>query len=89
MDEIENFTIKMQPHLNDTVLVDKQTIVKTEEEMNARSICWGRILNIGARWNHEDRVKQALSSTSGAPPVIYGLPTVSYTHLTLPTNREV
>ena len=25
-------------------------------------------------WDHEDRIKQAVSTTSGMPPVLYGLP---------------
>ena len=74
VDDIENFSAKMKPHLNDCENVDKETVVRIEDEMNARAVCWGRILNIGAKWHHEDRVKQALSSTSTDPPVIYGLP---------------
>ena len=42
--------------------------------MNARAKCWARILCIGEKWNHSARVKGAVTSTSGLPPPIYGLP---------------
>ena len=59
IDTIENFSTKMQPHLEESILVDRESVLSIEEEFNARSICWGRILKIGEKWHHEDRVKQA------------------------------
>ena len=49
------------------------TVEKIETEMNARAKCWARILNIGAAWGHQKRVKQAVTSSSGEAPVLCGL----------------
>ena len=65
--------IKMKPHLENSEVVDMATVEKIEREMNARSKCWVRILNVGAAWGHEDRVKKSVTSSSGEAPVLYGL----------------
>ena len=49
------------------------TVEKIETEINARAKCWARILNIGAAWGHQKRVKQAVTSSSGEAPVLCGL----------------
>ena len=74
VDEIENFSEKMAKHVECGVEVDSRFVVSTEKELNARAKTWGRILGVGAAWGQDDRVKQALTSTSSYPPPIYGLP---------------
>ena len=70
VDEVENFTKKMEPHLTGMREVDAILVEEIEKEMNSRSKCWARILNIGSAWGHEKRVKEALTSASGVPPVL-------------------
>ena len=73
VDVNENYAEKMKPHLENSEVVDMATVEKIEREMNARSKCWVRILNVGAAWGNEDRVKKSVTSSSGEAPVLYGL----------------
>ena len=73
VDEVENFTEKMVPHLSCGREIHEERVECIEREMNSRSRTWARILEIGLAWGHQDRVKQAVVTVSGQPPPIYGL----------------
>ena len=53
---------------------DHDTVLQVESDLNARAKSWGRIVGLCESWNNGTRVNQALTSTSGRPPPIYGLP---------------
>ena len=57
IDDIENFSTKMQPHLQNSIAIDVSEVTRVENELNARAKYWGRVLNIGAKWKHEDHVQ--------------------------------
>ena len=75
----------MAPHVSGNIEVQIQEVIRIENELNARSKCWGRILQIGSRWGQQDRVQQALTSTSSKPPPLYGL---SKDHKVVPEGEE-
>ena len=74
----ENFLLRMEPHKRQDEVVDLQERSSMERVMNATTLQWGRILNLGERWNvngrHRDRVQSALRTRSCMVPPLYGLP---------------
>ena len=73
-DSLPNFTVKMEEHVSCGSEVQHEDVLRIERELNARARSWGRIVGLCEAWNHGPRVKEALTSTSGCPPPIYGLP---------------
>ena len=74
VDEIENYTKKMEPHTQGRE-IDRDLVNEIEAEFNPRAKTWIRILGYSeATKNGEDRARSNVSSTSGIPPCIYGLP---------------
>ena len=74
VDTKENFSEKMQVHLECGEQIDIDSVVKTEKILNARAKVWTRILSMGVTWNQVDRVEQAVSTSSSMPPPVYGQP---------------
>ena len=74
VDTKNNFASKMEVHVGNGVEVSVSEIEMIEKEMNARAKSWARIVGLGEKWGHSDRVKQAMTSTSGCPPPLCGLP---------------
>ena len=72
-DTVSNFTEKMGPHLVNCEQVDFDEVDRIQEVNNSKAKCWMRIVGAGSMWGHEDRIKQAVSTTSGMPPVLNGL----------------
>ena len=72
VDESSNYDNKMAPHLNGEE-VEMEQIESIEKEMNVRALVWKRIMRLGQKWGSDERVGEALTSTSTKPPVIYGL----------------
>ena len=72
VDTVENFANKMQPHIKGEE-VEKDQVQEIVKETNIRARVWSRIMSTGANWNHEDRVKSAVTTYSTDPPVLYGL----------------
>ena len=52
VDTLGNFSEKMLPHIADSVEVRFDDVDKIQNVNNAKSKCWMRILNAGARWGH-------------------------------------
>ena len=73
-DTVENFCGKMLPHVDGNEVVDFDVVDRIDNENNSKAKCWMRILTAGSMWGHEDRIKQSVSTASGIPPVLYGLP---------------
>ena len=72
VDDSNNYDMKMAPHLNgEEVGMDRVEVI--EKEMNVRSLVWKRLMRLGCKWGNDDRIGEALTSTSTKPPVIYGL----------------
>ena len=63
VENIDKFSEKMAPHLAAAKEVQSQDVLKIENDLNSRAVAWGRILNFGSQWTHQDRVKQAPTST--------------------------
>ena len=74
VDNKDNYRQKMVDHISCGEEVSYYRVVEIEDDLNARAKSWSMILGMGSRWNQENRVKQALTSTSSNPPPIYGLP---------------
>ena len=74
VDTLQNFEAKMIENVACGSEVQHDEVLRVETEMNARAKSWGRIVGLCEAWKSDDRVKQALTSTSGRPPPIYGLP---------------
>ena len=74
VDSGPNFRDKMQPHIDCGSEVDFEFVEDTEGDLNARAVSWARIIGLGTRWHQEDRVKQAMISTSSSAPFLYGVP---------------
>ena len=73
-DDLENFTEKMTSHFEGSKIVSLEEVDYIEKVNNSKSKCWMRIVNAGEKWGHGERMKQAVSTVSGMPPPIYGLP---------------
>ena len=74
VDRVDNFSLKMETHVANADIIEEQGVIDIERILNARAKSLARVLSIGSAWNHQDRVKQALTSTSSKPPPIYGMP---------------
>ena len=71
-DSSDNYDLKMAPHLVGEK-IEMTDVEQIEKEMNARSTIWRRITCLAQSWAYDERVGEALNSTSGRPPVLYGL----------------
>ena len=74
VDDKANFAVKMDVHVRCREEVTVSEVEEIEREMNSRTKSWGRIVGLGEKWGQTDRVKQAMTSTSGCPPHLNDLP---------------
>ena len=84
-DTLRGFWDKMSIHVDVSSEVDFAEVDRIQNINNAKSKCWMRIVNAGASWGHEKRIMQAVSTESGMPPVLYGLPK---DHKEVPPGQE-
>ena len=85
----DNYLERLKAHTEGDQVVTVEDRGRLEKEMNAHTVQWGRILNLGAKWNasgrHWTRVKSALRTRSCLAPPLYGLPK---DHKPLPDGEE-
>ena len=53
--------------------------------MKGHAIMFARFLNVGTKWKHEERVKQAITSEYGPIPLMFGL---RKDHKTVPPEEK-
>ena len=74
----QNYLERLSAHTQGDDLVNLDEKDKIERELNATTLQFGRILNLGEKWNasgrHWTRVKNALRTRSCLNPPLYGMP---------------
>ena len=74
----QNYLERLNTHTEGDNVVVMEDKNKIERELNATTLQFGRILNLGEKWNasgrHWARVKNALRTRNCLTPPLYGLP---------------
>ena len=65
-----NYDRKVAEHTSRDRIISEQDVVKLEATLSATSSSLARVLKLGNKWNHQDRVQSASKSTlSSVPPL--------------------
>ena len=73
VDTPANYVQAMSKHTKNDKKLSQREIEKMEKELNGHAIMYARFLKMGKKWNHEDRIKQAITNDNGPIPQMFGL----------------
>ena len=69
----ENYVESMQKHIQDDPVMSWEEKEKLERNINGHTLQLGRILEVGEKFHHEERVKNALRNKNCHVPGLAGL----------------
>lgn len=73
VDTPENYIAAMGKHTQDDNKINLTDVDEIENRMNGHAIMFARFLKMGEKWNHESRVKEAVTTKFGPIPMLFGL----------------
>ena len=73
VDTPENYSEAITVHTANDEEIDDSKLRKIETSMNDHLRQLNKIFEVGAKWNHQDRVAEASTSTNVPAPSLYGL----------------
>ena len=73
------------PHIQGDQIISNEEVCSLERVMNGHAIMFLRFLRIGEEWNHQKRVKAAMTTKGGVIPDLFGL---RKDHKVVPLGQE-
>ena len=66
----ELYVKKMWPHIQNDVLVSREEVITSEKLLNATCSQLAKVMRVGNNYNHEDRVKSAVTVFNSKIPAM-------------------
>ena len=68
-----NYVDAMKKHTQNDEKINARDVSEIEKKMNGHAVMFARFLKMGEKWEHEKRIKQAITTYYGPIPMLFGL----------------